>query len=270
MGFVLGDHIPYLAGRLAGMRVLELYCKVTLGSAQCVDKALGYFRRFGAPALLIGRFSTSVRLFASACAGCGHISYRRYLTFDGLGALLYTSVWVLVGSVIGEPAVEFFTRDPRRFTFLGLVLLAFATLVAYRLWRRFRAPSTASESPVAIGQSRGPHTRPGIEQHRVEARSTRADDVHEVRIADIAGLVGRRPRRLEPQGEDARVGLRDADHGGIDHEVEMRAEAGVLQRAAHRAVGVGDDADDAPGLSGPARAPSRPRRRRGGRARSAD
>ena len=76
IGFVLGDHIPYLAGRLAGMRVLELYCKVTLGSAQCVDTALGYFRRFGAPALLIGRFSTSVRLFAAAWAGCGHISYR--------------------------------------------------------------------------------------------------------------------------------------------------------------------------------------------------
>ena len=161
MGFVLGDHIPYLAGRLAGMRVLELYCKVTLGSAQCVDKALGYFRRFGAPALLIGRFSTSVRLFASACAGCGHISYPRYLTFDGLGALLYTSVWVLVGSVIGEPAVQFFTKDPRRFTFLGLVLLAFATLIAYRLWRRFRAPSTASERPVATGQSRAPHTHTG-------------------------------------------------------------------------------------------------------------
>ena len=161
IGFVLGDHIPYLAGRLAGMRVLELYCKVTLGSERCVDAALGYFRRFGAPALLIGRFSTSVRLFASACAGCGHISYPRYLTFDGLGALLYTSVWVLVGSVIGEPAVEFFTKDPRRFTFLGLMLLAFTTLVAYRLWRRFRAPSTASESPVAIGQSREPQTRPG-------------------------------------------------------------------------------------------------------------
>jgi membrane protein DedA with SNARE-associated domain len=161
LGFVLGDHVPFLAGRIAGMRVLEIYCKVTLGSERCVETALGYFRRFGAPAVLIGRFSTSVRLFAAACAGCGHISYPRFLTFDSLGALLYTCVWVLVGSFIGEPAVEFFTRDPRRFTFLGLVLLVFAGVIGYRLWRRFKARSTASVSPAAIAQSRAPHTRPG-------------------------------------------------------------------------------------------------------------
>ena len=137
-GAVLGDPVPYLAGRLAGTRMLGLYCKVTLGSARCIERTLEYFRRFGSAALLLSRFSTSVRIFASACAGCGHITYRRYLALDTLGTVVYTTLWVLVGCLIGERAVVFFTTDRRRWFFLGFVVLAAATLLGYRLWRRFR------------------------------------------------------------------------------------------------------------------------------------
>jgi membrane-associated protein len=80
VGAALGDHVPYLAGRWGGTRMLALYCKLTLASDHCVEKTLKYFVRFGPAALLASRFSTSVRLFASACAGCGHITYPRFLS----------------------------------------------------------------------------------------------------------------------------------------------------------------------------------------------
>jgi membrane protein DedA with SNARE-associated domain len=138
MGALLGDHVPYSAGRLAGTRMLGFYCKVTLASDHCVEKTLRYFSRFGPAALLLSRFSASVRIFASACAGCGQITYLRYLTLDAIGTLVYASVWVLVGAFIGERAVVFFTTDRRRWLFLGLALIAGATLIGYRLWRRLR------------------------------------------------------------------------------------------------------------------------------------
>jgi membrane protein YqaA with SNARE-associated domain len=62
IGALLGDHVPYTAGRVAGTRMLGLYCKVTLGSARCMERTLDYFRRFGAGALVLSRFSTSVRI----------------------------------------------------------------------------------------------------------------------------------------------------------------------------------------------------------------
>jgi membrane-associated protein len=138
MGAVLGDHVPYLAGRLAGTRMLGLYCKVTLASERCVEKTLDYFSRFGSGTLLLSRFSTSVRIFASACAGCGRVTYPRYLTLDTIGTVVYTSACVLLGYLIGERAVVFFTTDRRRWLFLGFVVLAAATLLAYRLGRRLR------------------------------------------------------------------------------------------------------------------------------------
>jgi membrane protein DedA with SNARE-associated domain len=138
VGSVLGDHVPYVAGRLAGTRLLDFYCRLTLASDACVETTLRYFQRFGPAALLFNRFSTSVRLFASACAGCGRIGYGRYVTFDAAGTLVYTTLFVLVGWFIGERAVIFLTTDRRRFVFMALVALAFATLIGYRLWRRRR------------------------------------------------------------------------------------------------------------------------------------
>src|SRR5262249_23592042 len=110
----MGDHAPYLAGRLAGTRILALYCRITLASDRCVERTLLYSARFRPAALLLSRFSTSVRLFASACAGCAELTHLRYLIFDAVGTVLYTTLLVLVGALIGERAVVFFTADRRR------------------------------------------------------------------------------------------------------------------------------------------------------------
>jgi membrane protein DedA with SNARE-associated domain len=130
--------VLFRSGRWAGTRLLGLYCRVTLASERCVEKALQYFLRYGPATLLLARFSASVRLFASACAGCSAVTYRRYLLFDAIGTVVYTSLWVFVGSVIGERAVEFLTTDRRRWIFMGVVVAAGLSLLGYRLGRRLR------------------------------------------------------------------------------------------------------------------------------------
>jgi membrane protein DedA with SNARE-associated domain len=151
-GALLGDHVPYLAGRFAGTRVLALYCRVTLASEACVEKTLRYFLRFGPAALLFSRLSGSVRLFAAACAGCGHITYARYLALDAIGTVIYASLCVLVGHLIGERAVAFLTTDRRRWIVLGVLVLGFATLIGYRLWRRRRHGRAQPTTVVRAGQ----------------------------------------------------------------------------------------------------------------------
>jgi membrane protein DedA with SNARE-associated domain len=137
-GSLIGDHVPYLAGALTGPRILSFYCWITLGSAACVEKTVGYFRRFGAHAVLLSRFSASVRLFASALSGCGHIRYWKFITFDLVGTVIYTALWATVGYFVGERAAELLGRyrGARLLVLVGPVALA--TLIVYRLWRRRR------------------------------------------------------------------------------------------------------------------------------------
>jgi membrane protein DedA with SNARE-associated domain len=135
-GALLGDHVPYLAGVLTGPRILALYCRLTLGSEECVEKTVRYFTRFGPAAILLSRFSTSVRLFAAALSGCGHITYWRFLTFDLVGTILYSALLIVIGRVVGESAAEFLQQRGGMRVLLFVGPLAFAALLAYRLYKR--------------------------------------------------------------------------------------------------------------------------------------
>lgn len=138
VGSLIGDHVPYVAGALTGPRILTLYCRLTLGSEQCVEKTVAYFKRFGVGAIMLSRFSHSVRLFASALSGCGHISYWRFLLFDSIGTVLYAALWVAIGHLVGERAAELLGRHGATRLLLLLGPLALAALVGYRVWRRRR------------------------------------------------------------------------------------------------------------------------------------
>lgn len=153
-GAAIGDHVPYLGGRLAGTRLLAFYCRITLGSERCVEKTLGYFRRFGAAAILLCRFSASIRLFAAALSGCGHIAYSRFVAYDLAGTLVYATIWVAMGQVIGEHAGDLLQRQgPRLLVLVGPV--AFLSLLAYRLWRRKRYGPARADVVVACEPETG-------------------------------------------------------------------------------------------------------------------
>jgi membrane protein DedA with SNARE-associated domain len=92
LGSLAGDHVVYLAGARGGEALLALYCRLTLGSERCVENTLKYFRRFGAAAIVLGRYSTGVRLFAAILSGSGHFAYRRFVLYDLAGSLAYATV----------------------------------------------------------------------------------------------------------------------------------------------------------------------------------
>jgi membrane protein DedA with SNARE-associated domain len=148
IGFVLGDHVPYVVGLLTGPRLLTLYCRITLGSERCVEKTIAYFVRFGAAALLLSRFSTGVRLFASVLSGCGHITYGRFVFFDAIGTVVYVTLWVAVGRLVGAQALELLRRYGAMRALVLVVPAAFLALLGYRLWRRSRFGPARIERPT--------------------------------------------------------------------------------------------------------------------------
>jgi membrane protein DedA with SNARE-associated domain len=64
---------------------------------------------------------------------------------DAIGTTLYTVIVVSIGALVGERAVVFLTTDRRRWLFLLFALTAFATLIGYRVWRRYRHGAARAE-----------------------------------------------------------------------------------------------------------------------------
>jgi membrane protein DedA with SNARE-associated domain len=147
IGALTGDHALYMAGKTRGPRLLALYCRVTLSSSDCVESTVRYFRRFGTAAVAMARFSTSLRLFAAVLAGCGHLSYGRFVVFDVVGTVVYTTLWATVGYLFGDVVIEVVDRLGGLRVILVVVPVVIAAVLAYRLWRRHRFGAV---SPAAI------------------------------------------------------------------------------------------------------------------------
>jgi len=124
LGAVVGDHLWYAAGRLgAADRLTALYCKLSLASGRCEARTRSRFDRFGALAIVIGRFVAGVRLFATPMAGGGAISYPRFLLFELIGGIVWAGCFVALGYALGAPARALLERHG-----WGVALAAFAVL----------------------------------------------------------------------------------------------------------------------------------------------
>src|ERR1700682_4828319 len=93
------DSIWYVLGRVKGIKVLQLLCKISLEPDSCVRRTEGLFSKQGAQSLLVAKFIPGLGTVAPPLAGIFHMRPGRFLLFDGCGALLWASTYLGLGFV---------------------------------------------------------------------------------------------------------------------------------------------------------------------------
>lgn len=164
-----GDSIGYWLGRLTGDRMLRAYCRLMFGSGACVTRAVAYYRHYGKATAIVGRFVMGVRAFLPSLAGSARMPYHRFLLADGLGAVLWSAVFLVAGYSVGwrlEPLEQGYRAGSRMV--IGTLAVSFALYLFIKLVRRRRhGPGTFRERAVvrvaaALGASGNrPAARPG-------------------------------------------------------------------------------------------------------------
>src|SRR5579864_7440168 len=92
---VVADSVWYQLGRLKGIKVLQLLCKISLEPDSCVRRTEGVFSKQGARSLLIAKFVPGLSTVTPPLAGIFHMRPQRFLLFDALGSFLWA------GSILG-------------------------------------------------------------------------------------------------------------------------------------------------------------------------
>ena len=126
---VAADSIWYALGRIKGIKVLQLLCKISLEPDSCVRRTEGVFSKQGARSLLVAKFLPGLSTVAPPLAGIFHMRPRRFLLFDACGSLLWAGTFLGLGFAFsGE--IE---RIAERALSLGgwLLVLLIAALVSY-------------------------------------------------------------------------------------------------------------------------------------------
>ncbi len=94
---VTGDTLLYLGGRFTGWWLLARLCRLTTNPEQCIFRSSDYFYRRGPYTLLFAKFIPGLGSMAAPLAGSLNMRLPRFLSLDAIGAITYTSTWILLG-----------------------------------------------------------------------------------------------------------------------------------------------------------------------------
>ncbi|MGI8710258.1 MAG: VTT domain-containing protein [Acidimicrobiales bacterium] len=141
---VAGDQIGYLFGRRMGP-ALFTRSDSRLFRQSHVTKAHDFLETYGPKTILMARFVPIVRTFAPIVAGVGAMRYRTFVTYNLIGAFLWTIGITTLGHYLGTIG---FIRENIEYTIIAIILLSL-TPVFVELYRsrKHRHPGT----PLAEG-----------------------------------------------------------------------------------------------------------------------
>ena len=97
---VLGDSVGYTFGKKAGPRIFKKK-DARLFKQEYIVKAQEFYEKHGGKAIIIARFVPIVRTFAPIVAGAGDMSYRKFLTYNVIGAFLWAAGVTYLGYFLG-------------------------------------------------------------------------------------------------------------------------------------------------------------------------
>ena len=143
--FLLADTTWYGAGRRGGGRTLEFVCGAAGDPAACVGKLSGNFRRHGVRWLLVSKFLIGVDAVAAPMAGITRTGLPRFLLFDALGAILWSSVYAALGYIFADRLDRVAEYMATMWKLVGLagfaglcILIIFKLVRWYRFLRKFK------------------------------------------------------------------------------------------------------------------------------------
>lgn len=103
---VAGDSVGYSFGRNVGPRLFRRE-ESLLFSRSNVARAQAFYERHGGKTIVIARFIPVIRTFAPIVAGVGNMTYRRFVSFNLAGGLIWTTGFIGLGYLLGNiPGME--------------------------------------------------------------------------------------------------------------------------------------------------------------------
>jgi membrane-associated protein len=98
-----GNVVGYEIGRAVGPRLFGNPDARFL-KQEYVHQTMQFFEKYGSRAIVLARFVPIVRTFITVTAGIGRMDSRRFLTYTGIGAVLWATGVTLLGHWLGSIA----------------------------------------------------------------------------------------------------------------------------------------------------------------------
>ena len=137
---VLGDAVNYAVGNAVGPRIFTAIDRTSwwqrMLNRDHLEKAHGFFEKYGGKAVVLGRFVPIVRTFVPFVAGAGTMTYSTFAFYNVTGAIIWVGICALGGFAFGNVPI---VRDNFTLVALGIVAVSMLPLVIEYIRHRLQA-----------------------------------------------------------------------------------------------------------------------------------
>ncbi|MCE9539255.1 MAG: VTT domain-containing protein [Bacteroidetes bacterium] len=100
---IVGDNVNYWVGRKIGLKMLKIKFRgKNVVKEEYLTKTHAFYEKYGPKTIIMARFVPIVRTFAPFVAGVAEMNYKKFLSFDILGGVLWIFSLTLAGYFLGE------------------------------------------------------------------------------------------------------------------------------------------------------------------------
>jgi membrane-associated protein len=131
---ILGYQVGYMFGERAGPKLFKRRTGI-LFREDYIKRTQGFFDKYGALTVVLGRFVAHVRTFISVIAGAAKMDKRRYFIYNVVGAILWGGGLTLLGYWLGSavPNVDHY--------FIPVIIVALIIFYTVAIWQFMKTPS---------------------------------------------------------------------------------------------------------------------------------
>jgi rhodanese-related sulfurtransferase len=117
--------------------MLRLICRVSLSPDSCVSSTRAIYAKWGSPSLVLAKFIPGFAAIGTTLAGYQRTPLRRFVAYDGTGALLWAGVAIATGVIFhGAVNEALMTLESMGRVGLGVVLVVIVAFVIRKYWKR--------------------------------------------------------------------------------------------------------------------------------------
>ncbi len=141
---VLGDSVNYAIGRYIGPKAFHRPQDTWLGrwlKPEYLDRTHRFYEKYGGFTIIIGRFVPIVRTFAPFLAGVGAMTYRKFLSYNVIGAAAWVGSLAYAGYLFGNIP---WVKDNLAWIVLGIVIVSLLPMAVQFIKERY-ARATADD-----------------------------------------------------------------------------------------------------------------------------
>lgn len=132
---VIGDSVNYWLGGRLGAIVFERYPRWF--KPKHLARTQNFYAKHGSKTIVLARFFPVIRTIAPFVAGVGQMEYRKFLVYNVLGGLIWTTLFTFGGYFFGNIP---FIKHNFEWVILTIIVVSFLPAVieyGYRRWSRF-------------------------------------------------------------------------------------------------------------------------------------